>query len=525
MNARMRIAIFVAGASGFIALSYEILWYRLYSYVSWGLPTAFGALLGFYLLGIAVGSFASRAFCKSHAVRGEGRRELRLLAAFLFVANSAGFLVAPALGRVVTAYHWLWSLGLVAAATTLLGAVLPLVAHFGIEPDDRAGARLSYLYVANILGSTAGSLLTGFVAMDLLSTRTLASTLGLAGLVLVAAVLAVSGLRPRALAVSLAAVAASGALLVLAAPSLFEQLYERLLFKGKFTADTRFAETVENRSGVINVTEDGRVWGGGAYDGAFNTSLAYDKNWIVRAYAVPALHPEPREMLMIGLASGSWAEVLANAPGLEKFTIVEINPGYLQLIARHPEVAPILTNPKVDIVIDDGRRWLQRHPDRRFDAIVMNTSWHWRAHMTNLLSTEFLELVRAHLEPGGLAYYNTTSSPDVYKTAATVFPHALRVINFVAVSDAPLVLTRDGFASVLRAYRIEGAPALDLSREADRKAWDDAMELADSIRAVPPEDYGLESRDSLLARTDGARVITDDNMASEWRELFPEVEP
>ena len=50
----------------------------------------------------------------------------------------------------------------------------------------------------------------------------------------------------------------------------------------------------------------------------------------------------------------------------------------------------MLHDPKVDIVIDDGRRWLNPPPDERFDVIVMNTTWHWRAHITDLLSTEFM---------------------------------------------------------------------------------------------------------------------------------------
>ena len=154
-------------------MSYEILWYRLYAFVSWGAPSAFGALLGFYLLGIAFGSFASGRFCTHHASTGN-RRSLRLLAFFLFFANLVGFLVAPFLARMVTTWHWFFSLALVAVATSLLGAVFPLVSHFGIAPDDRAGARLSYLYLANILGSAAGSLLIGFVAMDHLSTTEIA---------------------------------------------------------------------------------------------------------------------------------------------------------------------------------------------------------------------------------------------------------------------------------------------------------------------------------------------------------------
>ena len=36
----------------------------------------------------------------------------------------------------------------------------------------------------------------------------------------------------------------------------------------------------------------------------------------------------------------------------------------------------------------------------------------------------------------------------------------------------------------------------------------------------PPEEEGLESRESMLKRTEGALVITDDNMVPEWRKIF-----
>ncbi len=54
-------------------------------------------------------------------------------------------------------------------------------------------------------------------------------------------------------------------------------------------------------------------------------------------YVVGALHPAPREVLMVGLASGSWAQVVAHLPGVERFTIIEINPGYVDDVSKHPE--------------------------------------------------------------------------------------------------------------------------------------------------------------------------------------------
>jgi spermidine synthase len=513
------LAAFVAAASGFIALSYEILWYRLYSYVSWGVPRAFGVLLGAYLLGIAIGAFGIRAYCEDGAAK-RARLQI-LLARLIFVATLVSYMAAPILAYTATVTHWLFATAAVVFATTLLGAILPLVSHLAIPPDDHAGARLSYIYLSNIVGSTAGSLLTGFVAMDHMSTRAISLALGILGLGLAGVVLFFSDERSSKLVSHVVELGVCAVGLTLFSHPLFDQLYERLLYKEHFTSDVRFPEMFENRSGVINTTSDGRVWGGGAYDGAINTSIVRNQNWIVRAYAVPALHPKLTNLLMIGLASGSWAEVLANASGVESFTIVEINPGYLDLIARHPEVAPVLNNPRVHIAIDDGRRWLLSHPDAKFDAIVMNTSWHWRAHSSDLLSAEFLRLARAHMNSGGLLFYNTTGSRDVWKTALAVYPYVLRVINFAAVSDSPLTLDKRVWKDVLTSYRIEGTSILDPSKREDAVALEALLRLPDSIER-PQEDYGLESRESLAARMSEGTVITDDNMACEWRDYFPD---
>ena len=57
--------------------------------------------------------------------------------------------------------------------------------------------------------------------------------------------------------------------------------------------------------------------------------------------------PAPRNVLMIGLSSGSWAQVIASNPAVKQLTIVEINRGYLELISQQPDVQSILRNPKV----------------------------------------------------------------------------------------------------------------------------------------------------------------------------------
>ena len=512
---KLRATILIAAISGFIALSYEILWYRAFAFVSWGAAPVFGLLLFFYLFGLALGSLQSKRLCRDRSKEGQGRR-LRDLAILIAIADLVGFLVIPALGRFAT-HDWRLSFLLVSLSAGTMGCVLPVVSHYGIEPDDRAGMNLSYVYLANIIGSACGSYLTGFVLMDLWSTRAISGFLALAGLSVVIPLLIASCMaKPRLLA-SVGGVVALGVVAMAVSPALFGQLYERLLYKNTFTDETHFVQVVENRHGVIAVNKYAQVYGGGAYDGAFNVSLVDDKNVVERAFAVGALHPHPREVLMIGLSSGSWAQIVSHLPEVEHLTIVEINPGYLQLIAQYPAVASLLKNPKVKIIIDDGRRWLVRHPESKFDFIVMNTTWHWRAHITNLLSQEFLGLVRAHLNPGGIHYFNTTSSDEAQRTAALFFPYAMRVINFIAVSDSPLVFDRGRWGKMLTTMFIDDIPVLDFTNAHQRDVFTHLMEFADSIDQ-PYDFHALETRANVLTRTTGATEITDDNMACEWKD-------
>ncbi|MFL6301497.1 MAG: hypothetical protein ACJ71N_12910 [Terriglobales bacterium] len=506
-------AMVIVGVSGFIALAYEIVWYRIFSFTTAGMAKSFAYLLGAYLVGIALGSLVAERLCHGKAVP---HRFLRWTAIFVLLSNVVSFLVAPLLAEIVRHSAYYRELPVIALAAGLLGATFPLICHISVRPDENSGARLSYLYLSNIVGSALGSYLVGFVLMDYLRLREIAIVLALLGIFL-AIVLTVPAkfTKPKFYAAITACAMAAIAVLIFAGP-LFDGIYERLLLKDKYAPGMRFFQVSETKSGVVAVTRAGIVFGGGIYDGHYNLDLVHDKNGILRAYFIPAVHPTPENVLMIGFASGSWAQVIASYPKVKHFTIVEINPGYFDLLGEHPEVAGVVRNPKVDIVVDDGRRWLIRNRDAKFDLIVANTTYNWRAHATNLLSAEFLSLVKSHLNSGGIFYYNTTESDEVQATGVAVFRYGLRVSNFLMVSDSPISVDRQRLEQALVHYSIEGHSVFDLSREQDRQALDHSLRLTASIGPPTGNLYMLEFADSIRARTAGARLITDDNMGSEW---------
>jgi hypothetical protein len=247
------------------------------------------------------------------------------------------------------------------------------------------------------------------------------------------------------------------------------------------------------------------------YDGRFNTSLKTDTNGIVRPYALSLFHPAPRDVLMIGLSAGSWAQVIANHPAVQSLTIVEINRGYLELIAQQDEVKSLLRNPKVRIITDDGRRWLGRHPETHFDAIVADVTFHFRANATNVLSREFLELIKPHLNPGGIYLYNTTLSRRVLRTGCTAFAYGARFINQMVVSETPIDWNYARWRDVLGRYRIDGKSTFDPDNAADRAQIDALMH--EHRRGGPK----VEECPELLSATAGLVPVTDDNMGTEWR--------
>ena len=269
---------------------------------------------------------------------------------------------------------------------------------------------------------------------------------------------------------------------------------------------------IQNKHGIIHVFRAPRgqggdvTFGGNVYDGRINVDMGINSNELDRAYLMAVMHLGPHRALVVGLSTGAWTRIIEGMPGIESVKVIEINPGYLELIGLYPEVAPLLSDPHVEIQIDDGRRWLRAHPDERFDLIFQNTTWHWRIYATQLLSADYLREVKTHLMPGGILTSNSTGSLDAYRTALEVFKHVVRYKGFIYMSDSPLAKRPDA-ERVLRASRI-----------GERPAFDDAQFAGDGIAARLLHDP-LQSAQDFIAHSDqrnSAAIITDMNLLPEF---------
>src|SRR5579863_222577 len=518
-------AIFLAGLAGWIALGYEVAWFRVFAMASSDRAPAFALLLATYLAGIAAGSYASELLTRDWAAE----RRLVLIGLLLLISGAISTFLPPLVSTFLGGsfpsflkFAWLGQDAYLVLApafflvAALLGSVLPLLCGLSISPDDLAGRRVSFVYGANILGSVLGSLLIGFVLLNFLGLREISLMLGaisiLGSIAPFLLVRRASGrLPPSIFAVGTACVVAA-----VFASTCYGLLYERIIFHHREESRKPFAHVVENRNGVIAVLPSGAVFGGGVYDGGFYINPEHDSNLIIRALALSAIQPHPRRVLVIGLASGSWAQVLVNHPETTTMDIVEINPGYLSLIPQYRVVKSLLTNPKVHVYVDDGRRWLIAHPNEKYDLIVTNATYHWRAHSSTLLSVEFYKQVRPHLAQGGVYYFNSTESDETMATALSVFPYGMRILNFLAVSESPIHFDSDLWFSTLAKFEIDGKRLFDPADPVSERVLARYAAFEKTIYG-PPLFGGLESGDSLRRRIGKARLITDDNMGLEWK--------
>jgi len=439
-----KIAISIVGFAGFISLSYEIIWTRAFFLAFAGKAYSFPFVLGYFLAGIAIGAHLSRQHMGWLRQTVAKYRYLPI-AVLLLLANVLSFLTIPTLNYLGVPIAAL----VICASAAAFGAFLPIISELSIRADNSSGKQISYLYVANIVGSVSGTIITGLWFLDRFALNEVAAILFVLGIIAVVQLLMFQPQRTvRNIGI--------GSTLFVIAPVfwfassfLHKDIFENLQLRNSKKDTLIFENISETRSGVVAITDKKIVYGTGVYDGAVSVDLLDDVNGIYRPVAVAATHPEPKRVLVIGMSMGAWTQVLANMPSVEHVQVVEIDRGYLELIRKYPNVSSILDNQKIDIVIDDGRRWLRRNPEEKFDIIVANTTYFWRSSASNLLSVEFLEQIKRHLADGGVYFYNSTKSDRVQKTGAVVFDYAARFEHFVFASQKPLKFDKTVNAGVI----------------------------------------------------------------------------
>jgi spermidine synthase len=484
--------------SGFLSLSLEIIWLRVISFAGMSVPQAFSYTLALFLIGIAIGAYIGKKIClKNKSLEFKFIGYIFLTASVVDVS-----LIFFAIFKAKTSIFILVSGSCVLICAAVRGIAFPLIHHIGTQ-RVKSGSQISNVYFSNVLGSSLAPLLIGFIALDYLNTQQVYFFVCI--LTLIASGLCFAQLKNKIL---VSIISIMSLYLIFIPEKLF---YE--LSKNSYQTNLYPTKIIENKNGFIQIYQENKdqvVFGSNVYDGKLNTNIFHNTNGIDRAYLLPVLKPYAKDVLVIGLSTGSWVNVLSMMPDVEKITVIEINPAYIELIKEDPIVSDILSDKRIDIIFDDGRKWVKKNSKNKYDIILMNTTWYWRAYASNLLSDNFLNILKDRVKPNGILFYNTTQSADAYFTASQVFPHTYKYKFMVLNSMQPVELA---------SYNNIQATLCKLVRHSNQKPIfknrEECSLAVDIILETPFTPYGEIDFSEFSNRK--PEMITDDNMITEYR--------
>lgn len=204
--------------SGAAALVYQVIWARWLGLVFGNTTTSISIILGAFMLGLALGSWAAGRVVRRLAspMRSYAFLELGIGAfALAFPLATAGLghlygAVASAESPAAVTIGWRVALAfvLLLVPTSMMGATLPLLTeHFRRDPRHGRVWRAGVLYAFNTIGAALGVIAASFVGIELLGVR--ATTIAAAGLNFLVAALGFALARQGARAPAPAAPAVS----------------------------------------------------------------------------------------------------------------------------------------------------------------------------------------------------------------------------------------------------------------------------------------------------------------------------
>ena len=117
-----------------------------------------------------------------------------------------------------------------------------------------------------------------------------------------------------------------------------------------------------------------------------------------------AVHPNVKNVLIIGGGDGGVAKELINYPSIEHIDVVETDRMFVDVCRKFfPEVACGLDDPRISMYYDDGLRFLRRKSDE-YDLII-NDSTDPLGHTEGLFTKEFYGSCYKALKEDGVMVY------------------------------------------------------------------------------------------------------------------------
>ncbi len=425
-KAMIRMILFGIGLSGFCALAYEVLWTRMLNLFLHNNIYSFTAILGTFLVGIAVGSlFYARFLTRSNHQIGLfiwlqiGICTLSYFTPYLFRIFHSGlfnnFNEAMTLAKTSV---------IMVGPTIMMGIAVPLAIQICRRGVNREGTSVGSVYAVNTIGAILGAFAAGFILLPGVGLHQGVNIV--AGLNLLAGFLplfSIARLRQR---VAWAAVfVLTTVAMILVAPS--------DLFRGLFQDTHPSADILYYKEGKVAnvVVYDFKKLG--YKDFHLNAvNEASSRLWHVQLFKMLGLlptvvHKNPDDALMVAFGAGMSAGACAR--NVKSLDCVDLNPDIQGIAAAYTrENLDVIHQSNFTQIVNDGRNALLVNP-RKYSLIISDATNPKMFDSWTLYSKEFYQLVKERLKPDGIfCQWALIPLPGdaikvIMNTFRSVFPH------------------------------------------------------------------------------------------------------
>ncbi len=398
-------------ATGLTSMGMEVVWTRQFTSYLGTLVYSFAIILGVYLLATFAGSTFYRWWSRRHS----GNEPLTWI--FVWIAALMPLLmVDPRVGI----SPWLRVPLGVAAFSGLLGFLTPkLVDRFSEGDPHRAGIA----YAVNVAGCILGPLVAGFFLLPYVDERYALTILALpwllVGLCFIGASLSIATWRGTAMRLLIASVIVSASAgLVFRTQSYIERV--------------RGARVL--RDSTATVLAAGQGMNKRLYVNGISMTLQTPITKMMASLPLATLDHTPQNALIICFGMGTTHRSVLSW-GIDS-TAVDLVPSVPALFSYYHADAPqLVKSPHSHIVVDDGRRFLERSTDQ-YDLIAIDPPPPVGAAGSSLLySREFYSAAKKHLRPGGILVQwfpngDRTTTSSVARALQESFPYLRAFVSF-----------------------------------------------------------------------------------------------
>jgi spermidine synthase len=477
--------------SGACALGAEVIWTRLLGLMLGATVYTFSIILAVFLIGLGAGSSAGSALARNLRTTAAARTAFGVCQLLLILSTAwAAFMIAESLpfwpvNPLLSTSPWytfqidlvrcLWA---ILPAAVLWGASFPLALAAAAEKNEDPARLVGGIYAANTAGAIVGALSFSLILVPWIGTHGCEQLLIVLAAVSGAVVLLPVVARSRSItgAAGLTAALVVAALLTNSIGPVPGMLiaYGRRIMTSWGRSEILYTGEGINSSIAISRWDDGAVQFhvSGKVEAS---SEPYDMRLQRMLGHMPALfHSNPKSVLIVGFGAGVTAGTFVLHPGIERIVICEmeplIPPTATQYFSR--ENYNVMHDPRVQIVYDDARHFILTTREK-FDIITSDPIHPWVKGSATLYSKEYFDLVKEHLNPGGI------------------------VTQWVPLYESDLPTVKSEFATFFDAF-----PNGTIWGNENGGGYDTVV-----LGQVEPARIDVDALDARLARPDHARIV------------------